>query len=204
MAKLSVKQENFCNYYLECGNASEAYRRAYSCSNMKDESINVKAFELLNNGKITVRVRELQEEQKNKSDITKEKILDELSSIAFSSIADMHNSWIERAEFDKLTSKQKSAIKSISTKILKKNIGTSDDPEIVDVEYVKIELHDKLKAIERICKMLGWDAPEKMDVTSNGSSIAPPANVNVNVVYNKKEDLELQDKQTNLNNSGSC
>ena len=113
-------------------------------------------------------------------------------------------SWIERAEFDKLTSKQKSAIKSISTKILKKNIGTSDDPEIVDVEYVKIELHDKLKAIERICKMLGWDAPEKMDVTSNGSSIAPPANVNVNVVYNKKEDLELQDKQTNLNNSGSC
>ena len=204
MAKLSVKQENFCNYYLECGNASEAYRRAYSCSNMKDESINRKAVELLNNGNIATRVRELQEEQKNKSDITKEKILDELSSIAFSSVADMHNSWIERVEFDKLTSKQKSAIKSISTKILKKNIGTSDDPEIVDVEYVKIELHDKLKAIERICKMLGWDAPEKMDVTSNGSSIAPPANVNVNVVYNKKEDLELQDKQTNLNNSGSC
>lgn len=204
MAKLSVKQENFCNYYLECGNASEAYRRAYSCSNMKDESINRKAVELLNNGNIATRVRELQEEQKTKSDITKEKILDELSSIAFSSIADMHNSWIERVEFDKLTSKQKSAIKSISTKILKKNIGTSDDPEIVDVEYVKIDLHDKLKAIERICKMLGWDAPEKMDVTSNGSSIAPPANVNVNVVYNKKEDLELQDKQTNLNNSGSC
>lgn len=204
MAKLSVKQENFCNYYLECGNASEAYRRAYSCSNMKDESINRKAVELLNNGNIATRVRELQEEQKNKSDITKEKILGELSSIAFSSIADMHNSWIERVEFDKLTSKQKAAIKSISTKISKKNIGTSDDPEIVDVEYVKIELHDKLKAIERICKMLGWDAPEKMDVTSNGSSIAPPANVNVNVVYNKKEDLELQDKQTNLNNSGSC
>lgn len=204
MAKLSVKQENFCNYYLECGNASEAYRRAYSCSNMKDESINRKAVELLNNGNIATRIRELQEEQKTKSDITKEKILDELSSIAFSSIADMHNGWIERVEFNKLTSKQKSAIKSISTKILKKNIGTSDDPEIVDVEYVKIELHDKLKAIERICKMLGWDAPEKMDVTSNGSSIAPPANVNVNVVYNKKEDLELQDKQTNLNNSGSC
>ena len=167
MAKLSIKQENFCNYYLECGNASEAYRRAYSCSNMKDESINRKAVELLSNGKITARVRELQEEQKNKSDITKEKILDELSSIAFSSIADMHNSWIKRAEFDKLTSKQKSAIKCISTKILKKNIGTSDDPEIVDVEYVKIELHDKLKAIERISKMLGWDAPEKFNVTSS-------------------------------------
>ena len=195
MAKLSVKQENFCNYYLECGNASEAYRRAYSCCSKSDKAIGVDAFKLQNNPKIALRIRELQEEQKSKSDITKEKILYELSSIAFSSIADMHNSWIERVEFDKLTPRQKSAIKSIAT---------SDDPEIVDVEYVKIELHDKLKAIERICKMLGWDAPEKMDVTSNGSSIAPPANVNVNVVYNKKEDLELQDKQTNLNNSGSC
>lgn len=201
---LSIKQENFCNYYIECGNASEAYRSAYSCNSKSDKAIGVDAFKLLNYPKITLRIKELQEEQKNKSDITKEKILEELSNIAFSSIADMHNSWIERSEFESLTPRQKSAIKSISTKILKKNIGTNDDPEIVDVEYVKIELHDKLRAIERICKMFGWDAPEKMDVTSNGSSIAPPANVNVNVVYNKKEDLELQDKQTNLNNSGSC
>lgn len=47
MAKLTVKQENFCNYYIEIGNVSEAYRRAYSCSNMKDETVNVKASELL-------------------------------------------------------------------------------------------------------------------------------------------------------------
>lgn len=201
---LSIKQENFCNYYIECGNASEAYRRAYSCSKMKEKQIWEESSKLLNNPKVSQRIKELQEEQKKKSDITKEKILEELSNIAFSSIANMHNSWVERTEFENLTPRQKSAIKSISTKILKKNIGTNDDPEIVNVEYVKIELHDKLKAIERICKMFGWDAPEKMDVTSNGSSIAPPANVNVNVVYNKKEDLELQDKQINLNKSGSC
>lgn len=163
--KLSIKQENFCNYYLECGNASEAYRRAYSCVNMKAETINIKAFELLNNGKITVRVKELQEEQKNKSDITKERVLEELANIAFSSISDMHDTWIERKEFELLTAKQKASIKSISTKILKKNIGTKDEPDIVDVEYVKIELHDKLKAIERICKMFGWDAPEKKEIS---------------------------------------
>lgn len=163
---LTVKQENFCNYYIESGNASNAYRRAYSCRKMKDEAVNVKAIELLNNGKIMVRVKELQEEQKNKSDITKERILQELSSIAFSTIADMHNTWIERKEFDKLSKKEKSAIKSISTKTLKKNIGTSDDPEIVDVEYVKIELYDKIKAIERICKMLGFDAASEVNVNT--------------------------------------
>lgn len=163
---LTVKQENFCNYYIESGNASNAYRRAYLCGKMKDEAVNVKAIELLNNGKITVRVKELQEERKNKSDITKERILQELSSIAFSTIADMHNTWIERKDFDKLSKQEKSAIKSISTKTLKKNIGTSDDPEIVDVEYVKIELYDKIKAIERICKMLGFDAASEINVNT--------------------------------------
>ena len=113
---------------------------------------------------ITARVKVLQEEQKEKSDITKERVLQELSGIAFSSIADMHNTWIERKEFEKLSRKEKSAIKSISTKIFKKNIGTSDEPEIVDVEYVKIELYDKIKAIERICKMLGFDSPTEMNI----------------------------------------
>lgn len=162
---LTPKQEAFCNYYMETGNASEAYRKAYSCSKMKNESINSKAYEMLKKGEITVRIQELQNEVKNKFDLSKERILAELSSIAFSSIAEMHNTWIERKEFEKLTPEQKSTIKSISTKVLKKNIGTHYDPEIVDVEYVKIELHDKLKAIERICKMLGFDAPEKEEVS---------------------------------------
>ena len=163
---LTVKQENFCNYYIESGNASEAYRRAYSCENMKDETVNRKAIELMSNGMVAARVKVLQEEQKEKSDITKERILQELSGIAFSTIADMHNTWIERKEFDLLSKKEKSAIKSISTKTLKKNIGTRDEPEIVDVEYVKIELYDKIKAIERICKMLGFDAASEINVNT--------------------------------------
>lgn len=73
--KLTIKQENFCNYYVEMGNASEAYRRAYSCAKMKDETVNRNAIQLLNYTKITTRVGEFQEEQKAKSDITKEEIV---------------------------------------------------------------------------------------------------------------------------------
>lgn len=166
MKKLTIKQENFCNYYIESGNASDAYRRAYLCEKMRDKQVWEESCKLLSNPNVAQRVKELQEEQKNKSDITKERILQELSGIAFSSIASMHNTWIGRKEFDELSDKEKSAIKSISTKILKKNIGTSDAPEIVDVEYVKIELYDKIKAIERICKMLGFDEPTKVDLKS--------------------------------------
>ena len=133
----------------------------------------------------------MQNEQKNKSDITKEKILSELSNIAFSSISEMHNTWIERKDFDKLSAEQKSTIKSISTKVLKKNIGTNDDPEIVDVEYVKIELHDKLKAIERICKMLGYDAPVKQEITGkDGKDLIPKIEVEI---IDKREDVSDED-----------
>lgn len=158
---LTIKQEKFCNYYIETGNASEAYRRAYNCENMSEKAIWENASKLLNNTKVAPRVKELQDELKDISDITKERLMRELSNIAFSSISDMHNTWIERKDFEKLTPKQKAAIKSISTKVIKKNIGTNDNPEYVDVEFVKIELHDKLKAIEGLTKMLGYNEPEK-------------------------------------------
>ena len=61
------------------------------------------------------------------------RVIKEHEKIAFSSIAHLYNTWIERVEFEKLTDDQKACIKSISTKILKRKIGTSDDPDIVDV-----------------------------------------------------------------------
>ncbi len=51
---------------LNGGNASAAYRKAYEASKMKPESINVKACELLKNGKITVRIDEIQSKVKAK------------------------------------------------------------------------------------------------------------------------------------------
>ena len=149
--KLSVKQEKFCNYYIECGNASEAYRRAYSCSNMKDESINVKAVELLNNGMITVRVKELQEELKRKSDITKEEVLNMLKSFMY---ADIRNF---------LTIK--------NGNVIFKDSEDWTDEMAMQVESVKqgkdgieIKLNGRTWTIQRICKMLGFDSPQDMNI----------------------------------------
>lgn len=43
--KLTIKQEAFARAYVETGNASEAYRRAYDAARMKPEVIAVKASE---------------------------------------------------------------------------------------------------------------------------------------------------------------
>lgn len=58
---LTPKQEAFCLAYIETGNASEAYRQAYNAENMKPESVNRKAKEVLDNVKITARVSGLQQ-----------------------------------------------------------------------------------------------------------------------------------------------
>jgi len=59
---VTPKQEAFCLAYVETGNASEAYRRAYDAARMKPGTVNRKAKELLDNGKITARVDELRSE----------------------------------------------------------------------------------------------------------------------------------------------
>ena len=68
--KLTVKQEAFAQFYLECGNASEAYRRAYDSENMQEQTIWRKAIEVLQNGKVTARLEHLQAEARQRNEVT--------------------------------------------------------------------------------------------------------------------------------------
>ncbi len=181
--KLSPKQEKFCELYVSLGNASQAYREAYSCAKMKNETVNNNAFNLLKNSEITARVEKLKTELKEASKITKERIMEEHAKIAFSSIAHLHKNWIERTEFELLTPEQKASIKSIASRIEKRKIG---DDEYADVEFVKIELYDKQRALDSLSKMLGFDAPQKVEVTGkDGAPLHSPVN------YNNLSDEEL-------------
>lgn len=56
---LTIKQENFCLAYIETGNATEAYRQAYDAKKMQEATINRKAKDLIDNGKIRARLTEI-------------------------------------------------------------------------------------------------------------------------------------------------
>lgn len=56
---MTPKQEKFCQLYVELGNASEAYRRSYNFGGMSNASVNRKAKELLDNGKIAARLDQI-------------------------------------------------------------------------------------------------------------------------------------------------
>ena len=68
--RLTVKQDAFCRAYVETGNASEAYRRAFNAQNMKMESINSTASELLSRPYIASRVAEIKEHHAQRHDMT--------------------------------------------------------------------------------------------------------------------------------------
>ncbi len=78
MPRLTPKQENFCQAYIETGNASEAYRQSYDAERMKPETVNRTAKALFDNPKITARITELQADHRERHNITVDSLTVEL------------------------------------------------------------------------------------------------------------------------------
>ena len=92
MAKLTDKQEKFAQELIKGKSQREAYKAAYSCSRMKDRTIDVKASELFNNGKVTVRYNELHDrliqESEDECIVSAKEVIRELKKIGFADIKD--------------------------------------------------------------------------------------------------------------------
>jgi len=114
--KLTAKQEAFAQKYVECLNASEAYRTAYDVGeNTKPESIWCNASQILSDTKVAQRVSELQEMNRERLFITIDSLTDELekarqlamsdgksASAAVSAImgkAKLHGLLVDKAEY---------------------------------------------------------------------------------------------------------
>jgi phage terminase small subunit len=159
---LTEKQKVFCRNYIHDWNATRSYVIAYP--GVKNDNVaHVNASRLLQKATIQQYIIEVQKDLEKLSGISKKMVLDEHKKLAFSSIAHLHNTWIERKQFESLTDEQKACISEISTQT-----RTVHD---VDIEFIKIKLYDKQKALDSISKMLGYDAPGKIDLTSGGQKI---------------------------------
>jgi phage terminase small subunit len=76
--KLTPKQEKFCLLYIELGNATEAYRRAYASANMAAATIQREATRLLANPLVTTRLLQLRSQAAEKAVLDKAWVLDKL------------------------------------------------------------------------------------------------------------------------------
>ena len=158
--KLTDRQQAFCREYVK--NGYNGLQAAISVGYSKHTAKQI-ANENLTKPYIRERIDHHKNHLEELLNISKSRIINEHKKLAFSSIAHLHNSWIERKEFEQLTNDQKECIAEISTSVQKKNIGSYDQPEVVDVEFVKIKLYDKQKALDSISKIMGYDAPMKFE-----------------------------------------
>ena len=84
MKKLTPKQEQFCLKYIECGNATQAFKGVYNTETMKPKTIHNRSSELLGRREIRGRIEELKKKAEDKAVITLSEVLDELKKVAFS------------------------------------------------------------------------------------------------------------------------
>lgn len=157
---LTIKQEKFVRKYLECGNASEAYRYAYNCKKMGENTVYREASRLLDDPKITTRCECLKNDLAEASGITALSIIREHQKIAFSDATRIRDGWMSLKDFECLTDSERACIKSVETKEVKRRTVTGD--EILCTE-IKITTYDKQKSLDSICRMLGYNAPEKVE-----------------------------------------
>lgn len=183
---LTIKQEKFCNKYLECGNASEAYRYAYDCSKMSESTVWENASRQLANSKVAARIAYLKDHLAEAAGISALQIIREHQKIAFSDATKIRTGWMSLKDFETLTPEERACIKSVETKQTKRVTPMGDD--VID-EVVKITCYDKQKALDSIVNMLGYNAPEKKEVTGKDGA---PIELSTKVDYSHLSDDDLK------------
>lgn len=162
--KLTDKQRAFCREYCRDWNGTQAAIRAgYS-----EATAAVISCENLIKPNIQEYINLIKNDLEELCGISRKRVMDEHIKLAFNSIAHLHNTWIERKEFEELTEEQKSGIAEISTQTRTEyafNIETGKKDAPIQIDYVKIKLYDKQKALDSISKMLGYDAAIKTELS---------------------------------------
>jgi hypothetical protein len=86
---LTLKQQRFTlEYFRNGGNASDAYRQAYDCSNMLPSTVNRNAFDLLHNPKIAARIAYLEQQAIAASGNSPDRVISRLMRLSESAEAD--------------------------------------------------------------------------------------------------------------------
>lgn len=163
---LTPKKEAFCLAYLETGNASKAYRRAYSAEKMKPETIHKRASELLADGEVAGRIAELQQAAASAAVMSRQEALERLSGFARIDLADL----IEFAEHEVGVDENGQPIIQAAWRI--KDSVLQNPKKMAAIaelsagrDGIKIKTHSPLQAIQQLAKMQGWESATKHELS---------------------------------------
>ena len=179
MDKLTPKQAKFAVIYVKESNATEAYKKAYNCVNMKPATINRNAKALLDNNKIATRINELRNKIDKKNIYELQAILDGFGQAAFANIIDIFDfvkdangkmKIILKGGVEKLSELPRSATACIKGFKEKADGG------------MEVTLRDQDNALANIARIMGYYAPEKiLQITTTFADLLKPPEEDNNI-----------------------
>jgi phage terminase small subunit len=178
---LTEKQELFCQAYLIDFNATKAAKEAGYSS---DTAYSI-GWENLKKPEIQARISELRAEIGKSFNITRERIAQELDLIAFGDTKKLfdENGVLKSPE---KWSNEGRIISSYEESITE--FGTEETGGTKTTK--KVRQWEKTKAIEALCKLMGYNAPDKQAFTDpDGNAVQPIINITVVKAENQKESL---------------
>lgn len=169
--KLTEKQKRFCDEYLVDLNATRAYKVAYP-NVKKDDTARANGSRLLTNANIKEYLDERIKEREKRTEITQDKVLEELAAIAFSN-GSKYAKVIEETVYDEngevlLDSDGNIVKQKVVDLVLTDELSEIDKKAIASIKRgkngIEVSTCDKVRALELLGKHLGM-FKEKVEVS---------------------------------------
>lgn len=190
---LDDETKAFCKEYIHDWNGSRAALKIFGG---KESTARGKAYNLLSRKRVRDYCDYLNENIEEVTGVSRTWVMEQHLKIARGSIAHLHNTWIDRKDFEALTNDEKECIQEITTQTRTEYAETEDGEVAVSVDYVKIKLYDKQKSLDAITRLMGYDKAQRVDITSGGKTIGNGATTNVQVnIYNNAPPLAASEKE---------
>ncbi len=142
---LTIKQEIFVQRLIEGYSQREAYKFAYNCEKMKDESIDIEASKLFNNPKISLRYQELLDEYKEKAKWNRSKAEEKLMWLLDKSQEDIEYRGLKQANSNSMlnTIKELNTLTDLYPKKNKEEDINLEDREAEKIANAILELRKR-------------------------------------------------------------
>ena len=166
----TAKERRFCEEYIKDFNGVRAYMAAGYSGNATTAA--GEAWKLRQTNRVYKYLQHLQKDIEKASGVSRMQVLKMHLDIAKTSIAQFHNTWITRTEFEKLTPEEKACIQEIDVKTKSVIRGKGKAVKTVETEYVRLRLYDRQKSLDAIAKMCGYNEPDKLTLIGDKEAIA--------------------------------
>ncbi|MGL4107253.1 terminase small subunit [Clostridium sp. LP20] len=159
---LNPRQQRFCREYVKDLNATRSYKKVYGCAY---STANVEGSKSLANPSIKAYVNQLLEEREKRTNITADRVLEELAKIGFANVGD-----VVRIESDDPVEEGNPRRNQRVTIHDTEDLSENELAAISEIKNTRdgitIKMHDKTKALENLARHLGM-FNDKLTVTGD-------------------------------------